>query len=189
MTTAETTSTCSACQGRGEIEWEGEMLRCETCRGIWAGHNSGNPGPPGEPRPTPLDETPQELLARFRVLGLQLEAWRGRRGDDADTERLRISREIREAYDDARELGLYGREIAEALGVSRQQVYNIVNEVKQVRTPPRRDMFLVALTENQRDALLRVATGSTDPELAGAVTALERGRAVTLRTARQAVGQ
>jgi hypothetical protein len=84
---------------------------------------------------------------------------------------------------------MYAWEMAEALDVARQRLYQIVGKVQQERTPPPRDMWLVALTESQHDALLRAATGSADPELAGAVTALERGRAVTKRTARQAVGQ
>jgi transcriptional regulator with XRE-family HTH domain len=135
-------------------------------------------------------EAAQELLARFRVLGLRLKEWRTRRGENADAERARIAEEIRETEAEGKRLGVFGREMADALGVSRQQLYNIVNDVKWVRTPPPRDALLVALTLPQRDALLRAAAqAGPDPELEGAVAALQRGRAVTMRTARQAVGQ
>lgn len=175
------------------------MLRCETCRGIWAGREAGNPGPPDKrtkgaqetPRRYPkLSKDAEKLLARFRKLGLRLKEWRTRRGEDADAERARIAEEIREAYDEAQHLGLYIKEVAEALGISRQQVYNIVGDVQQVRTPPPRDMLLVALTFPQRDALLRAAAqADSEADLEGAVAALRLGHAVTKRTARQAVGQ
>lgn len=163
------------------------MLRCETCQGIWAGREAGNPGPPDELPPTPQDG--QELLRQFRKLAQRLDKWRTQRGEEADAERAQIAKEIRKAYAEGQQLGIYGREMADALNVSRQRLYQIIGDVQQVRTRPRRGMLLVALTESQRDALLRAATGSADPELAGAVTALKRGRAVTLRAARQAVGQ
>jgi hypothetical protein len=144
----------------------------------------------GAPRRYPkLSKDAEKLLTRFRVLGLRLKEWRTRRGEDADAERARIAEEIREAYDEGQDLGVYVGEMTEALGVSRQRLYQILGNVQQVRTPPQRDMFLVALTERQRDALLRVTTGSTDPDLASAAAALQHGRAVTKRTARQAVGQ
>jgi transcriptional regulator with XRE-family HTH domain len=143
-------------------------------------------------------EAAQELLARFRVLGLRLKELRTRRGEDADAERARIAEKIRKAYAEACELGVYGREIAAALGVSRQQVYNIVNDVKKIRTPPRRDTLLVSLTPAQRDALL-AATDSIitptkrividDDDLHAAISALRNGHEVTWREARLAMGQ
>lgn len=191
---------CLTCQGAGKVPgkgaWSGQLLRCKTCRGkrVQPKHR-----PPRDytgvladtPRANssdPVDDW-QDPIVTLRKLGLRLKEWRTRRGDDADAERARIAEEIREAYTKARDLGVYVPEMAEALGVSRQRLYQILGDVQQVRTPPRRDMFLVALTENQRDALLRAATGSADPKLTGAVAALRHGRAVTKRTARQAVGQ
>lgn len=200
---------CTTCQGAGKVPgkgaWSGQLLRCKTCRGKRV---QPKRRPPRDytgvladtPRASSSDHVDnwQDPLVALRKLGLRLKEWRGRRGDDADAERARIAEEIRKAYAEACELGVYGREIADALGVSRQQVYNIVNEVKQVRTPPRRDTLLVSLTPAQRAALLAAADSIIKPtkriiidddDLRAAISALRKGREVTWRAARQAVGQ
>jgi hypothetical protein len=194
------TELCSTCQGSGKVAgtgaWSGQQLRCKTCRGKRVQPKHRPPrdytgvlaDTPRAGSSDPVDDW-QDPLVALRKLGLRLKEWRTRRGDDADTERAQIAEEIREAYAEARDLGVYVGEMTEALGVSRQRLYQILGNVQQVRTPPRRDMLLVALTESQRAALLRVAAKSDDPKLTGAVAALQHGRAVTKRTARQAVGQ
>jgi hypothetical protein len=85
---------------------------------------------------------------------------------------------------------MYAWEMAEALGVARQRLYQIVGKVQQ--EPHAAAAGHVARRAHREPATMHCcapAQGSADPELAGAVTALERGRAVTKRTARQAVGQ
>lgn len=125
----------------------------------------------------------------LRRLGLQREEWRLRRGEDAEAERERIRGCIREAHDDAREIGIYVDEIAELLGVSRQGLHLILKGTTARPRAYQRTALLVALTAAQRDALLAAIDDSDNPHLDEAIRALRDAREVTWQTARQAGAQ